>query len=190
MRLLCLLVVLILQCFYAVGFELSKPKVVFDDTSQGIFTLIFIEGGLPKSIERVLKRNLDIDLVFEVKFVRKDFRILNIQTVITNIITRYKVSYDIVSGRYTISNPFIFKSYANLDELVDMFFPLLVRIDLNSLKDNPDFSQVYDDTEFFISLRAKIIYLNLKPPLNIITSIVGLGNYETPVANSETFKIR
>ncbi|MEN2997809.1 MAG: hypothetical protein ABDH28_02050 [Brevinematia bacterium] len=190
LKLLLTLITLIMFPVLGTSFTISKPKVLYDRSANVILVMLFIEKPSQKNLSEMIRKNLDVSMLVEVKLMRKDFGILNIQTEITNVILEYKLSYDLVTERYTVHNPYTFKSYESLESLFELFYPLLVKIDLHELKGNPDFEEIYETTEFFISSRAKIIYMNVKPPLNIIVSLIGLGNYESEVAVSDMFKIK
>ncbi|MCS7298758.1 MAG: hypothetical protein RMJ37_02195 [Spirochaetia bacterium] len=179
--------------FVSIGaycFEISKPRIFFDRNNYSVLVIVFVEGSPPRRLDDILKRNFSVEFTLELNFIRKDFGVFNIQTVITNIKTRYSISYDIVSGKYITSNPFTFRTYDNFEDVIDGLSPFFQRIDLKSFKGNPDFEEIYEDTEFFITSKARITYINLKPPLSIITSLIGFGNYETPTTVSDTFRIR
>lgn len=171
-------------------FEISKPRIFLDKNNYSVLVMVFIEKDPPRQLEDILKKNFSVDFTLELNFVRKDFGVFNIQTLITNIKIKYSISYDIVSGKYITSNPFTFKTHDSFDDVIDSLSPFLQRIDLKSFKGNPDFEEIYEDTEFFVTSKARITYINLKPPLSIIASLIGFGNYETSITISDTFKIR
>lgn len=185
-RVICIFLLITLS-FSSFGFSISKPKVLQDNND--LLVMVFIDNP-PKELIGIVKRNLDVKFIVEIKLIRRDFGILNIQTEITNIVNIYNLSYDFVTERYILYNQYFFKSTEKFSNLFDTFYPLLIKLDLDLLKGNPDFEQIYEDTEFFVSVKAKVDYINMKPPLNIITSLIGLGGYETQIEISDTFKIR
>lgn len=180
-----LIVILVpLQVF---SFSLSKPRVFYDKGNEVILVMVFLEDVPDPSITNVIKRQFDVTLVVETKLMRKDFGVLNIQTEITNIVHVYKLSYDFLTENYMIYNNFYFRAHRDFFTVFENLFPIIVKINLKSLKGNPDFEEVYPNTEFFVSVKSKIVYMNLRPPLSIITSLLGISNYETRSVVSDTF---
>ncbi|MGC8963771.1 MAG: hypothetical protein ACP5KI_00135 [Brevinematia bacterium] len=172
------------------SFELSKPDIFIDENRNSILVMLLVEGDLPQNLENLLVRNIDLNVIFNVRLIRKDFGILNVQTEITNILVSYKVYYDLLFKRIVVYNDGYFKVIDKLSSLPVVISPLLFKIKLDELKNNPDFYEVYQDTKFFISVQASIVYMKLKPPLSLIASVLGMGNIETPVVYSEEFKLR
>lgn len=172
-----------------VSFSLSKPKIFYDRNNEVILVMIFLETSPDYSITNIIRRNFDVTLVLETKLIRRDFGILNVQTEITNIISIYKLSYEFLTENYMIYNNFYFRAHRDFATIFEGLFPIVLKINLKSLRGNPDFEEIYPDTEFFISVKSKIVYMNLKPPLSIITSLLGISNYETRSVFSETFRI-
>ncbi|MFN4245896.1 MAG: hypothetical protein ACK4F9_07130 [Brevinematia bacterium] len=172
-------------------FSISKPVVFYDKSDYSILVMFFVEDIPTEELIRIVKKNLDVTLFVDVKLVRSDFGILNIQTEITNMRLYYKLTYDFVTDRYIVFNDYFFKTSESLDKIVDsLFYPLLVKFNLSELRGNPDFYEIYEDTVFFVASKAKIVYVNIKPPLNIVASLLGIRNYETDVSFSDGFKIK
>lgn len=177
-------------CGYIFPLDLSKPNVLFDKSNNSLLIMLFVEGDIPQDLELLIKRNIDLEIVFNVKLVRKDFGLLNVQTEITNIVYFYKVSYDFFLNRITVYNYSSFRVVNGIHELFDKISPLLIKIKLDDLKDNPDFSQIYPDTRFFVTAELSIVYMRLKPPLSLIASLLGMGNVYTPIVYSDEFYLR
>ena len=186
-----IVILLFIFPFESFSFVVSKPNVFYDKSESNVIVMLFLENLPTSKISEILKKNLEVTLFVDVKLIRKDFGILNIQTEITNVSFYYKITYDFTTESYVIFNNHLFRTFKSLESMFDtLFYPLLVRISLLSLRNNPDFTEIYEDTEFFIASRARIVYMNVKPPLNIIASLLGIRNYETGISFSDVFFIK
>lgn len=181
-----ILVLLPLKVF---SFSLSEPKVFYDKNNQVVLVMIFLDSFPNYDITNIIRKNFDVSFVVETRLIRKDFGILNVQTEITNIVNVYKLSYEFLTENYMIYNNFYFRAHRDFPIIFEGLFPMIIKIDLKSLKGNPDFEEIYANTEFFVSVKSRLVYMNVRPPLSIITSILGISNYETGNTVSRTFKI-
>lgn len=190
LRKVFLLLVLITFPVLAFSFTLSKPRVFHDRSANTILVMLFVEGNTPQGLINALKKNLEVTFLIELKLIRKDFGILNIRTEVTNVELKYKIFYDFTTERYLLYSQYMSRYYDDIGGVFGAFYPALVKIDLSGLKGDPDLEEVYDTTEFLISAKAKLLYMEVKPPLNVIISLIGMGNYETEMVFSEPFKIK
>jgi hypothetical protein len=168
--------------------DLEKVEAYVDN--DNLVIKIYGQGSLPSEFESVIKNNMDLKVIISVKIFRRDFKPLNITTEMTNYTIMRQISYDLITGNFLVFDGIKFKLTPSLEDVSKNIFPIVFKQKIGELKALPDFSPVYEDTDFVVGVKMRASYLDLKPPLSIIASILNLGGIEGKDVYSDPFLIR
>jgi hypothetical protein len=168
--------------------DLEKVDVYVDKEYLNI--KIWGQGEFPKDFEKMIKNNIDFKVIVSVKILRRDFKPLNIVTEVTNYRIVRQVSYDLVTENFLVFDGIRFRLASSLEEVPKNIFPLVIRQKISDLKELPDLSTIYNDTDFVVVAKMRISSLELRPPLSIIASILNLVGWEGREMYSDPFLIR
>jgi|GEM_PF-3436336 len=168
--------------------DLEKVEAYVDN--DNLVIKIYGQGSLPSEFESVIKNNMDLKVIISVKIFRRDFKPLNITTEMTNYTIMRQISYDLITENFLVFDGIKFKLTPSLEDVSKNIFPIVFKQKIGELKALPDFSPVYEDTDFVVGVKMRASYLDLKPPLSIIASILNLGGIEGKDVYSDPFLIR
>jgi len=168
--------------------DLEKVEAYVDN--DNLVIKIYGQGILPSEFESVIKNNMDLKVIISVKIFRRDFKPLNITTEMTNYTIMRQISYDLITENFLVFDGIKFKLTPSLEDVSKNIFPIVFKQKIGELKALPDFSPVYEDTDFVVGVKMRASYLDLKPPLSIIASILNLGGIEGKDVYSDPFLIR
>ena len=168
--------------------DLEKVEVYVD--KEYLTIKIWGQGEFSKDFERMIKNNIDFRILVFVRILRRDFKPLNIVTEVTNYKIVRQISYDLVTESFLVFDGIKFRLSSSLEGVPKNVFPLVVRHKISDLKELPDLSTIYGDTDFVVAAKMRISSFELRPPFSIIASILNLGVWESRELYSEPFLIR